>query len=181
MLENTRCVGVLLSSACTQSCCAAGWPEVGLHRPPDACGRVLLMTGTYRCRRRRTVTEVTLCLCLVRDHERTFQSSPGGPGPYPFPPVPTSQRPGRRPPRTAAGPTVWNVLYLNTGNMEVQRWTSSLLYTSYTANITQTFHSNELGLIQDNLKMFYHGDVLVFREKETHFPKLHHIKEETQR
>lgn len=27
-----------------QSYCAAGWPEVCLHHPPDACGHVLLVT-----------------------------------------------------------------------------------------------------------------------------------------
>lgn len=44
-LHNTQ--GSLLSSlACMQSCCAAGWPEVCPHRPPDVCDHGLLMTST---------------------------------------------------------------------------------------------------------------------------------------
>lgn len=36
---------VLSSLACTQSYCAAVWPEVCLHHPPDAYGHALLMTS----------------------------------------------------------------------------------------------------------------------------------------
>lgn len=128
MLRRDRNATVLSSSTCKQSCCAARWPEVCPHRPPDACGRGLLMTGI--CAKEGGALQRYCFICgehqrVICRHACTSQSSPAGPGPSPSPPAPTSLRPGRRPPRTAAGPTAWNVLYLNTGNADVQCWTHS--------------------------------------------------------
>lgn len=123
-----------------QSCCAAKWPKVCLHHPPDACGRVLLRTGTWTQNTERQMLKVQdqrfkvfwlhrKKILLLKNMNAsygilvqpcwTFQSSPVVPGPFPSLRAPTWQHLRRRPPRTAADPTAWSVLCLNAGTQNI--------------------------------------------------------------